>query len=191
MLISLFSPEPGNWEIGGPESGNPGFGFGFSISYGKTINQKFLTSELFTKKYPDIRHILTDWHTKRLTSSSNHLCIRILFCCPNMVRSIYLKYIYDDNCVLVYAGTWMQLIFNIHPHSKSGILCLHPFKVFLWKPQKVFVSEPRSYFLGKYSYSVPEFCLSFLFLVLPVLIFGPFPRKFLFPVLPRANPASN
>ena len=41
LLISLFSPEPGNWEMGGLELGNPGFGFGFSMSHRKTISRKF------------------------------------------------------------------------------------------------------------------------------------------------------
>ena len=33
FAISRFFPEPGYREMGGPEPGNPGFGFRFSISY--------------------------------------------------------------------------------------------------------------------------------------------------------------
>ena len=39
--------------------------------------------------------------------------------------------------------------------------------------------------------TVPEFSLGFHFPVLPVLVFGPFPGKYPFPVPPRANPIRN
>ena len=57
LLIYWFFLEPVNWEMGSPEPGNPGFGFRFSVSYSQSINQKFSTSELFIKKYPDLSHV--------------------------------------------------------------------------------------------------------------------------------------
>ena len=33
LAISRFSQEPGNWEMGGLEPVNPGFGFRFSMSH--------------------------------------------------------------------------------------------------------------------------------------------------------------
>ena len=48
----------------------------------------------------------------------------------------------------------------------------------------------RSYVACNYSYSVPEFHLGFPFPFLLVSVFCPFPGKFPFPVLPRANPIS-
>ena len=88
-----------------------------------------------------------------------------------------------------------------HSHLKSNVLvcyctinfhlstCLKSVSL----KTKNFVSFcPRAYkcyLAGNYYYSVPQFSLGFHFPVLPVSVFCPFPGKFPFPVLPRANPS--
>ena len=94
----------------------------------------------------------------------------------------------------------MQWSIDKHSHSKSYILVCYftmnfhdnymPKKCFVrnYTLLNFFVREPRSCLAGKYSYSIPEFNLGFHFPVLPVSVFFPLPGKFLFLVLPRANP---
>ena len=67
--------------MGGPELGNPGFGFGYSMSYIKNINHKYSTSELFIK-YNDICHNLKEWHTVLLLETLS-IYITILLSYPN------------------------------------------------------------------------------------------------------------
>ena len=77
-----------------------------------------------------------------------------------------------------------QMLFKHQLHIK----CLKSVSL---ETTKFFVREPRYYFAGKYSHSVPEISFGFYFPVLPVLAFCPFPWKFPFPVPPRANPRCN
>ena len=43
LAISRFSQEPGNWEMGGPEPGNPSFGFRFRASCSEAKHYNFST----------------------------------------------------------------------------------------------------------------------------------------------------